>query len=120
MGDAEADADAEAYWFGNYYNGAYAYNTYPVAAQVAAPAVVEPVVKAVETVVPTVAAPLLKAAPAIAPIAAPLPLARAPIVKPVVAEVAKKVTYTHLGAHPLVNPATIIEKEAQVIGHEVY
>ena len=67
----------------NYY-GAYGYPyTYPYAAPAA------PVVKAVE--------------PAPAPAPAPLPVAPVPV------KVAKKVTYTHLGAHPI-HPTSVLEE----------
>merc|ERR1711876_155142 len=125
---AEADADAEAFWYGQYYNNPYTYNSYnpytfgayPYAYPTAAP-----VVKAAEVPAPVVkAAPVALPAP-VAALPAPYvaaPIVRAPIVEPVVVEKAKKVTYTHLGAHPLVNPATILEKtgELEVVGHRVY
>merc|ERR1711994_1123108 len=92
--------------------GAYPY-AYPTAAPVTSLELEAPVVKAADLPAPVAALP----APYVA-----APVVRAPIVEPVVVEKAKKVTYTHLGAHPLVNPATILEKtgELEVVGHRVY
>merc|ERR1712186_243785 len=106
---AEAEAEAEAaYYYGGYYGGYYnpyyrfgyyngfynyPYNyygaygypyTYPYAAPAAPAAPVAPVVKA-------------------APVPAPLPVAPVPV------KVAKKVTYTHLGAHPI-HPTSVLEE----------
>jgi len=127
---ADADADAEAFFYNGYYNpysyspfynaynafyNPYYYNPYynPYTIPATAPAAVVPAVKPVE----------VKAVPA-TPIVhhvAPVPVvARAPIVEPIVEETVKPVTYTHLGAHPLTNPATILEKTSQVVGHKVY
>merc|ERR1712048_193870 len=131
--DPEAEAEA-AYYYGNYYNygynpyynyyngfynypysnyyGAYrhpyAYNPYvpyvaaaPVAAEPAEEA--EPVeVKAAP--VPVVAAPYYYNTPAVV---APAPVAK-------VVKVAKPVTYTHLGAHPI-QPTTVLEETSQIV-----
>jgi hypothetical protein len=43
----------------------------------------------------------------------------APKVVPVVQKVAKPVTYTHLGAHPI-HPTTVLESTDQVVAHTVY
>jgi hypothetical protein len=43
--------------------------------------------------------------------------ARVAQLAPVVATVNKPVTYTHLGAHPLVNPSTVVEQESHIVGH---
>merc|ERR1712241_1576820 len=124
---AEAEAEAEAaYYYGNYYN--YGYNPYynyyngfynypysnyygayrhpyvaaaPVAAEPAEEA--EPVeVKAAP--VPVVAAPYYYNTPAVV---APAPVAK-------VVKVAKPVTYTHLGAHPI-QPTTVLEETSQIV-----
>ena len=92
----------------------------------AAPA---PIVKTVEIPAPEVktieiAAPVVKAVPATplpifraAPIVhAPVPVVRQPVVTPIVKKVAKPVTYTHLGAHPI-QPTTVLEETQEVVGH---
>ena len=61
-----------------------------------------PVVKTVVSEPAVVAAP----APVVAPVA--------PVRAPVVAKVAKPVTYTHLGAHPI-HPTTVLEESTQVL-----
>lgn len=107
-------------YYGNQYANQYAnsyYNTpYAYPQQFLAPAVVEaPVVveaaPAVVEVAPVVYNnPFVYHTPAVV---------AAPRVAPVVEEVAKHVTYTHLGAHPI-HPTTVLEKTSRVVGHTVY
>merc|ERR1712223_741857 len=131
--DPEAEAEA-AYYYGNYYNygynpyynyyngfynypysnyyGAYrhpyAYNPY-VPYVAAAPAAAEPAeeaepVEVKAAPVPVVAAPYYYNPPAVV---APAPVAK-------VVKVAKPVTYTHLGAHPI-QPTTVLEETSQIV-----
>merc|ERR1719266_1159010 len=130
---AEAEAEAEAaYYYGNYYNygynpyynyyngfynypysnyyGAYrhpyAYNPYVpyVAAAPAEPAEEAEPVEVKAAPVPVVAAPYYYNTPAVV---APAPVAK-------VVKVAKPVTYTHLGAHPI-QPTTVLEETSQIV-----
>jgi len=101
----------------------------PVAAPLfAAPAVVKsaplaaplPVTTVVNTPivksVPATPVPIVKSAPIVP---APLPVVRQPVVTPIVKKVAKPVTYTHLGAHPI-QPTTVFEESQEVVGHHVF
>merc|ERR1711981_1026952 len=127
--EAEAEAEAEAaYYYGNYYNygynpyynyyngfynyysnyyGAYrhpyAYNPY-VPYVAAAPAT--PVEESAEPVE-------VKAAP-VPVVAAPYYYNVAPAPAAKVVKVAKPVTYTHLGAHPI-QPTTVLEETSQIV-----
>merc|ERR1711981_1086172 len=112
--EAEAEAEAEAaYYYGNYYNygynpyynyynGFYAYNPYVPYVAPAAPATVEAAepVEVKAAPVPVVAAPYY------------YNVAPAPVAK--VVKVAKPVTYTHLGAHPI-QPTTVLEETSQIV-----
>jgi len=99
------------------YSAAYPYNVAPAA--VSSVEVAAAPVQAVEVAAPAplVAAPASTtvyhaAAPvaSVAPVAVAAPVVRAPAVE----TVAKKVTYTHLGAHPI-TPTTVVQTESRLI-----
>jgi hypothetical protein len=110
--EAEAEADAEAdpgllynSWYGNNYYAnpyyaphPYTYSPYAYNPYYANPYYANPYYAAL--------APYYAAAPVVAP---------APVVAaPAVATVAKQVTYTHLGAHPII-PTTVVETEHRLV-----
>merc|ERR1711962_546280 len=139
--DADADADADAALL---YNNFYGYNAFPYAygalpynypafnpyyaAHTTVVAAEAPVVAAEAPVVataapvyhaaaPYVAAPYVAAAAPYVAHAAPVVAAPAPVVAarvPVVENVAKEVTYTHLGAHPIA-PTTVVQTESRLV-----
>ena len=109
--------------YAHYANYAYAaptYATVPAPAPAPAVAVAAPEV-AVEVAAPApVVTPVVRALPAVAPAPVPVPV---PVVRqayrvPVVENISRKVTYTHLGAHPI-HPTDVIETDSRVVGEQI-
>merc|ERR1711862_1072809 len=105
------------YNFGPYSYAPYNYSPYSAAYPYNVATAVVSSVEVAAAPAPLVAAPASTtvyhaAAPvaSVAPVAVAAPVVRAPAVE----TVAKKVTYTHLGAHPI-TPTTVVQPESRLI-----